>query len=115
VISPFCSADTLSFNALAARADAFAVTYAVCHRPGQAIVWPFSSQTCLQVHHRGYGALKAGLVIVNANPQSPLTKHVINSFDSVRRRFVVLDKLGTAGTQDSRVRPVELLIGNDQP
>lgn len=88
-----CGADTLSFNQLRARADAFA-RYLRQHAqldPGDrlAIQLPNLLQYTIAI----FGALRAGLVIVNTNPQyTPYeTRHQFA--DSGAKAVVILDKL----------------------
>ena len=88
-----CGADTLTFNQLRGRADAFA-RYLRQHaglQPGDrlAIQLPNLLQYTIAI----FGALRAGLVIVNTNPQyTPYeTRHQFA--DSGARAVVVLDKL----------------------
>ena len=88
-----CGADTLTFNQLRGRADAFA-RYLRQHallEPGDrlAIQLPNLLQYTIAI----FGALRAGLIIVNTNPQyTPYeTRHQFA--DSGAKAVVVLDKL----------------------
>ena len=88
-----CGADSVSFTELRDKSDSFA-RY-LCHelglQPGDrlAIQLPNLLQYVVTI----FGALKAGLVIVNTNPQYtvPETRHQFT--DSGARAVVVLDKL----------------------
>ena len=88
-----CGADSLSFTALQEQADAFAryLRHEAGLQPGDrlAIQLPNLLQYVVSI----FGALKAGLVIVNTNPQytAPETRHQYS--DSGARAVVVLDKL----------------------
>ena len=88
-----CGADSLSFTALHEQADAFAryLRHEAGLQPGDrlAIQLPNLLQYVVSI----FGALKAGLVIVNTNPQytAPETRHQYS--DSGARAVVVLDKL----------------------
>lgn len=88
-----CGADSLSFTALREQADAFAryLRHEAGLQPGDrlAIQLPNLLQYVVTI----FGALKAGLVIVNTNPQytAPETRHQFS--DSGARAVVVLDKL----------------------
>ena len=88
-----CGADTVSFVALREHADAFAryLRHEIGLEPGDrlAIQLPNLLQYVVTI----FGALKAGLVIVNTNPQytAPETRHQFS--DSGASAVVVLDKL----------------------
>ena len=88
-----CGADSLSFISLREHADAFAryLRHEAGLQPGDrlAIQLPNLLQYVVAI----FGALKAGLVIVNTNPQytAPETRHQFS--DSGARAVVVLDKL----------------------
>ena len=88
-----CGAETLSFTALREHADAFAryLRHEAGLQPGDrlAIQLPNLLQYVVTI----FGALKAGLVIVNTNPQytAPETLHQLN--DSGALAIVVLDRL----------------------
>ncbi|NLY59545.1 MAG: AMP-binding protein [Gammaproteobacteria bacterium] len=88
-----CGADSLSFIALREHADAFAryLRHEAGLQPGDrlAIQLPNLLQYVVTI----FGAFKAGLVIVNTNPQytAPETRHQFS--DSGARAVVVLDKL----------------------
>ena len=88
-----CGADSVSFIALREHADAFAryLRHEVGLQPGDrlAIQLPNLLQYVVTI----FGALKAGLVIVNTNPQytAPETRHQFS--DAGARAVVVLDKL----------------------
>ena len=88
-----CGADSLSFIALREHADAFAryLRHEAGLQPGDrlAIQLPNVLQYVVAI----FGAFKAGLVIVNTNPQytAPETRHQFS--DSGARAVVVLDKL----------------------
>ncbi|MFA5678674.1 MAG: AMP-binding protein [Pseudomonas sp.] len=88
-----CGADSVSFTALREHADAFAryLRHEAGLQPGDrlAIQLPNLLQYVVTI----FGALKAGLVIVNTNPQytAPETRHQFS--DSGARAVVVLDKL----------------------
>lgn len=88
-----CGPDTISFNALRGRADAFA-RYLRHHaglQPGDrlAIQLPNLLQYTIAI----FGALRAGLVIVNTNPQYTPYEARHQFADSGARAVVVLDKL----------------------
>ena len=88
-----CGADTLTFNQLRGRADAFA-RYLRQHAqldPGDRIA--IQLPNLLQYTIAIFGALRAGLVIVNTNPQYTAyeTRHQFS--DSGAKAVVVLDKL----------------------
>ena len=90
---PSCGADTLTFNQLRGRADAFA-RYLRQHAqldPGDRIA--IQLPNLLQYTIAIFGALRAGLVIVNTNPQYTAyeTRHQFS--DSGAKAVVVLDKL----------------------
>ena len=88
-----CSTESISFTALREHADAFAryLRHEAGLQPGDrlAIQLPNLLQYVVSI----FGALKAGLVIVNTNPQytPPEARHQFN--DSGARAVVVLDKL----------------------
>ncbi|HDZ55544.1 MAG TPA: long-chain fatty acid--CoA ligase [Pseudomonas xinjiangensis] len=88
-----CGSDTLSFNILSAKADLFArfLRHEAGLEPGDrlAIQLPNLLQYTIAI----FGAMKAGLVIVNTNPQyTPYeTRHQFA--DSGAKAVVVLDKL----------------------
>ena len=88
-----CGAESISFTALRTHADAFAryLRHAADLQPGDrlAIQLPNLLQYVVSI----FGALKAGLVIVNTNPQytAPEARHQFN--DAGVRAVVVLDKL----------------------
>ena len=88
-----CGADSVSFTALRSHADCFAryLRHEAGLQPGDrlAIQLPNLLQYVVAI----FGALKAGLVIVNTNPQytAPETRHQFA--DSGARAVVVLDKL----------------------
>ncbi len=88
-----CGADSVSFTALGSRADSFAryLRHEAGLQPGDrlAIQLPNLLQYVVAI----FGALKAGLVIVNTNPQytAPETRHQFA--DSGAKAVVVLDKL----------------------
>ena len=88
-----CGAESVSFTALREHADAFAryLRHEAGLQPGDrlAIQLPNLLQYVVSI----FGALKAGLVIVNTNPQytAPETRHQFS--DSGARAVVVLDKL----------------------
>ncbi|MFN3579084.1 MAG: AMP-binding protein [Pseudomonas sp.] len=88
-----CGMDTLSFNQLAAHADAFAryLRGPLELQPGDRIA--IQLPNLLQYTIAIFGALKAGLVIVNTNPQyTPYeTRHQFA--DSGAKALVVLDQL----------------------
>lgn len=88
-----CGADTLSFNGLGERADLFAryLRHGVGLEPGDRLA--IQLPNLLQYTVAIFGALKAGLVIVNTNPQyTPYeTRHQFA--DSGAKAVVVLDKL----------------------
>lgn len=88
-----CGPDTISFNALRGRADAFA-RYLRHHaglQPGDrlAIQLPNLLQYTIAI----FGALRAGLVIVNTNPQYTPYEARHQFADSGAKAVVVLDKL----------------------
>ena len=88
-----CGTDTLTFNQLRGRADAFA-RYLRQHAqldPGDRIA--IQLPNLLQYTIAIFGALRAGLVIVNTNPQYTAyeTRHQFS--DSGAKAVVVLDKL----------------------
>ena len=88
-----CGADSVSFTALRSHADSFAryLRHEAGLQPGDrlAIQLPNLLQYVVAI----FGALKAGLVIVNTNPQytAPETRHQFS--DSGAKAVVVLDKL----------------------
>ena len=88
-----CSTESISFTALREHADAFAryLRHEAGLQPGDrlAIQLPNLLQYVVSI----FGALKAGLVIVNTNPQytAPEARHQFN--DAGVRAVVVLDKL----------------------
>ncbi len=88
-----CGSDTLNFNELRDRADLFAryLRHDAGLQPGDrlAIQLPNLLQYVIAI----FGALKAGLVIVNTNPQytPPEARHQFA--DSGAKAVVVLDKL----------------------
>ena len=88
-----CGMDTLSFVDLNAKADALAryLRGALQLQPGDRIA--IQMPNLLQYTISIFGALKAGLVIVNTNPQyTPFeTSHQFS--DSGARALIVLDKL----------------------
>ncbi len=88
-----CGMDTLSFVDLNAKADALAryLRGALQLQPGDRIA--IQMPNLLQYTISIFGALKAGLVIVNTNPQyTPFeTRHQFS--DSGARALIVLDKL----------------------
>jgi long-chain acyl-CoA synthetase len=105
-----CGADTLSFNALAARADAFAryLRGPAGLEPGDrlAIQLPNLLQYTIAI----FGALKAGLVIVNANPQYTAYETRHQFADSGAKAVVVLDKLVPLVRKIQGETEIELLI-----
>ena len=105
-----CGADTLSFNALAARADAFAryLRGSAGLEPGDrlAIQLPNLLQYTIAI----FGALKAGLVIVNANPQYTAYETRHQFADSGAKAVVVLDKLVPLVRKIQGETEIELLI-----
>ena len=88
-----CGAESLTFNQLHEHADAFAryLRHGAGLQPGDrlAIQLPNLLQYVVSI----FGAFKAGLVIVNTNPQytAPETRHQFS--DSGARAVVVLDRL----------------------
>ena len=88
-----CGAESLTFNQLRDNADAFAryLRHGAGLQPGDrlAIQLPNLLQYVVSI----FGAFKAGLVIVNTNPQytAPETRHQFS--DSGARAVVVLDRL----------------------
>ncbi len=88
-----CGADTLSFTRLRNDADAFGryLRYEAGLQPGDrlAIQLPNLLQYVIGI----FGALRAGLVIVNTNPQYTPTEAQHQFSDSGARAVLVLDKL----------------------
>ncbi len=88
-----CGADTLTFNQLRGRADAFA-RYLRHHaglEPGDRLA--IQLPNLLQYTVALFGALRAGLVIVNTNPQYTAYETRHQFADSGAKAVVVLDKL----------------------
>ncbi len=88
-----CGSDSVSFNALKVHADDFAryLRHGAGLQPGDRLA--LQMPNLLQYIVCIFGALKAGLVIVNTNPQytAPETRHQFA--DSGAKAVVVLDKL----------------------
>lgn len=105
-----CGADTLSFNGLNQRADAFAryLRGPAGLEPGDrlAIQLPNLLQYTIAI----FGALKAGLVIVNTNPQYTPYEARHQFADSGARAVVVLDKLVPLVRKIQGETEIELLI-----
>ncbi|HCA22520.1 MAG TPA: long-chain fatty acid--CoA ligase [Pseudomonas sp.] len=105
-----CGADTLTFNQLRGRADAFA-RYLRQHaglQPGDrlAIQLPNLLQYTIAI----FGALRAGLVIVNTNPQYTYHETRHQFADSGARAVVVLDKLVPLVRKIQGATEIETLI-----
>ncbi|MEH6800289.1 MAG: AMP-binding protein [Halopseudomonas sabulinigri] len=105
-----CGADTLTFNQLRGRADAFA-RYLRQHAqldPGDRIA--IQLPNLLQYTIAIFGALRAGLVIVNTNPQYTAyeTRHQFS--DSGAKAVVVLDKLVSLVRKIQGSTDIETLI-----
>src|SRR5690606_37479597 len=88
-----CGADSVSFTELRDKSDSFAryLRHELGLQPGDRLA--IQLPNLLQYEVTIFGALKAGLVIVNTNPQYtvPETRHQFT--DSGARAVVVLDKL----------------------
>ncbi|WP_339843989.1 AMP-binding protein [uncultured Halopseudomonas sp.] len=105
-----CGTDTLSFNELERRADAFAryLRGPAGLEPGDrlAIQLPNLLQYTIAI----FGALKAGLVIVNTNPQYTPYEARHQFADSGAKAVVVLDKLIPLVRKIQGDTEIELLI-----
>ncbi|WP_373184495.1 AMP-binding protein [Halopseudomonas sp.] len=105
-----CGTDTLSFTGLEQRADAFAryLRGPAGLQPGDrlAIQLPNLLQYTIAI----FGALKAGLVIVNTNPQYTPYEARHQFADSGAKAVVVLDKLVPLVRKIQGETEIELLI-----